>query len=75
MSLETQPGKDVHVWNGEWQERLGLTEEEMDGRGGGDNETATSTPDGSSSRQGEVERCGQSRHQGTSASRWHKVTR
>jgi len=38
-------------------------EEEMDGRGGGKNGSATSKAEGSSSRQGGMERCGQSRHQ------------
>jgi len=38
------------------------------GRGGGDNGSATSTAEGSSLRQGGIERCSQSRHQGTSAS-------
>jgi len=39
----------------------------MDGQGGGDNESVTSTVKGNSLRQGGMERCGQSRHQGTSA--------
>jgi len=47
----------------------------MDGRGGGDNGSVTSIVEGSNSREGGVKRCGQSRHQGTSASRWNKVTR
>jgi len=48
--------------------RQGSTEEEMDGRGGGDNGSETSTVRGSSSRQVGVEGCGQSRHQGNSES-------
>jgi len=40
----------------------------MDGRGGGDNESATSKAEGSSLRKGGMERCSQSRDQGTSAS-------
>jgi len=45
----------------------------MDRRGSGDNGSVTSTAKGSSSRQGGMERCCQSRHQGTSASWWNKV--
>jgi len=41
----------------------------MDGRGGGDNRSVTSIVKRMSSRQDGMERCGQSRHQGTSASR------
>jgi len=43
----------------------------------GDNGSATLVVNykGSSSRQGGMERCGQTCHQGTSASRWNKVTR
>jgi len=47
----------------------------MDGRGDGDNGSATSTAEGSSSRQGGMERCSQSHHQWTYASLWNKVTR
>jgi len=36
--------------NEKWQERQGSTEEEMDGRGGGDNVSATTRVKGSSPR-------------------------
>jgi len=47
----------------------------MDGRGGGDNGSVTSIVEGSSSREGGLKRCDQSRNQGTSASGWNKVSR
>jgi len=51
---------------------VGSTKEVMDGRGGGDNGSATLTVKGS--RQGGMKRCGQSRHQGTSDKMTSKVT-
>jgi len=44
----------------------------MNGRGGGDKGSSTLSVRRSSLIQGEVERCGPSRPQGTYATRWNK---
>jgi len=53
--------------------RRSCLEWEMAGEVGVDNGSATSTAKRSSLRQGRFERCGQNRHQGTSASQWIKM--